>query len=268
MDRRGKALSRRRLLRNVAGLTVACIPPRHAAAEAPTNFVIGASVQGRPIRAMRFGSGPARVVALGGIHTGEEINTVDLVATFAEHFAAHTGDLPAGATLTLIPALNIDGVALSRRINARDVDLNRNWPARWQPQARHGEEIVSAGTAPLSEPETAALSALLRTYRPHAVLSWHSQYPPSGEAEGNSALLGQMGNVTGKTLARAFAESAGTDYLEEWTAYEITGQLLDSLAELGIPGMDIELPANEGIFFAQQLAGLRRVIDEVVAAIR
>lgn len=266
-----RTLSRRRVLRHAAvtGLIAAgALPNAPIRAAAPVPFLIGDTVQGRPIRAVQFGSGPARVVALGGIHTGIEINTVDLVATLADYFTANPGDLPAAATLTLIPALNMDGVALGTHVNAREVDLNRNWPARWQPEGIHGDGIVSGGAAPLSEPETAALSAFLTKFRPHAVLSWHSDYPPSGEAEGNSAALGPAGSVTGKTLARAFAESASTDYLEEWIAYPITGHLLDTLADLGIPGVDIELPAYTGIFFAGQLAGLRRVIDEVITALR
>jgi len=109
---------------------------------------------------------------------------------------------------------------------------------------------------------------MLHVFRPHAVLSWHSQYPPSGEAEGNSAALDSAGGVTGKTLARAFAESADAAYLEQWTAHTITGQLLDTLEDLGVPGMDIELPSHDGIFFAENLAGLQRVVAELVATLR
>jgi hypothetical protein len=76
------------------------------------------------------------------------------------------------------------------------------------------------------------------------------------------------GGVTGKTLAHGFAAASGVDYLEAWTAYPITGQLLDTLEDLGVPGMDIELPSHGGIFFAENLAGLQAVIDELVTALR
>jgi murein tripeptide amidase MpaA len=143
------AFSRRSLFKGVAavGATAAgnALPlqPGHAAADGPARFPIGVSVQGRPIDAIRVGAGAIRVMIVGGIHTGNEINTVDLVATFADYFTANAAATPAAASLTFIPALNIDGIALGRRTNARDVDLNRNWPARWQPEAYHDDEIVS-----------------------------------------------------------------------------------------------------------------------------
>ncbi len=232
-----------------------------------SSSLIGMSVQGRPITAVHIGDGAARIVAVGGIHTGAERNTVALVSAFAEYFLANPDAVPAGARVTLVPAVNVDGLALGTRVNAHSVDLNRNWPSRWQPDAMHNDEIVSGGESPLSEPETAALYALLMRIQPHVVLSWHSAYSPSGEAEGNAATLGATG-VTGKDLARAFADGAGMDVLDEWTAYAITGQLLDTLADLGIPGVDIELPSNDGTFFDQNLAGLLRVMDTVVTALR
>ena len=268
-----EGVSRRRLLRHAAawaavvGNVLSWLSLR-AVADDPARFSIGLSVQGRPIAAIRAGAGPVRIVLVGGIHTGNEINTVDLVATLAQHFTTNPGAVPVATSLTFIPALNVDGIALGTRTNARDVDLNRNWPARWQPQAYHDEGVVYGGAAPLSEPETAALYAMLQAVRPHAVLSWHSEYPPSGEAEGNNAALGVNGSVTGKTLARAFAADAGMDYLDAWTAYPITGQLLDTLEDLGTPGMDIELPSHDGVFLDANLAGLQRVIDDLVAALR
>ncbi|MHB8647633.1 MAG: hypothetical protein ACYDAR_17770 [Thermomicrobiales bacterium] len=82
------------------------------------------------------------------------------------------------------------------------------------------------------------------------------------------AALETAGAVTGKMLPHSFAAGSGFDCLEELTAYPITGQLLDTFTDLGVPGMDNELSANDGIFFDENLAGLQSVIDELVIALR
>lgn len=267
-------ISRRSMVQRVAAIGattagIALLPNvGRAAMSGPTSVPFGVTAQGRPLFAVRIGDGPVRVMLLGGIHTGEEINTVDLVGAFVAHFAVNPSVLPAALSLLMIPVLNVDGVNLGTRINAHAIDLNRNWPARWQPVAQHASEIVSGGTAPLSEPETTALYNLIRTFRPHALLSWHSAYPPAGEAEGNTAALSMAAGVTGKTLAHAFAAGSGFDYLETWIAYPITGQLLDTLTDLGIPGLDIELPAYGDTFFDKNLAGLQGVLDQLMTALR
>ena len=55
--------------------------------------------------------------------------------------------------LWLLPAVNPDGLARGAKNSARDVDLNRNFPARnfARPPTRPG---YFPGPAPLSEPET------------------------------------------------------------------------------------------------------------------
>ncbi len=118
---------------------------------------IGRSVQGRPILLAEFGSGPRRILIIGGVH-GNEFGT-DVAERFAEYLRAEPSALPAGAAIDIVACLNPDGRARSTRSNARGVDLNRNLPAStWAPLVRRG---CTAGPRAGSEPETMALLVLL-----------------------------------------------------------------------------------------------------------
>ena len=52
---------------------------------------------------------------------------------------------------------NPDGSAASTRHNANGVDLNRNFPYRWQPQ----DGVYESGAGPASEPETQAMQRFI-----------------------------------------------------------------------------------------------------------
>ena len=63
---------------------------------------------------------------------------------------------PRGTALWLIEDANPDGTAAANQHwNAHGVDLNRNFPYRWQPQ----DGVYESGPGPASEPETQAIAA-------------------------------------------------------------------------------------------------------------
>ncbi|NJP06239.1 MAG: murein peptide amidase A [Chloroflexaceae bacterium] len=131
-------------------------------------YVIGHSVQGRPIQAIRFGTGSRIVVITGAIHGGTETNTADLVNRLVARFETEDVRLPADLSLYLVPMINPDGVAHNTRYNANRVDLNRNWPTDdWQPDSVDASGVVpgGGGSAPLSEPESQALATWLLNLR-------------------------------------------------------------------------------------------------------
>ena len=128
---------------------------------------IGRSVDGRPIMAITIGRGEPVSLVLAGIHPIEWIG-VEVALALAERLALAP---PADRRVIVVPVINVDGHAAIagelaagkrtyRRTNRRGVDLNRNFavghaPApRWLPWQR-------AGRAPWSEPETAAINALV-----------------------------------------------------------------------------------------------------------
>lgn len=136
-----------------------------------TVWTIGTSVQGRPIVAETFGQGSRRVLILGGIHGNEFGGPV--VEAFLGYVRAHPSVVPSGTELDIVPFANPDGQSSNSRANARNVDINRNFPARdWSRVLNlHG---TSPGVSPGSEPETQALLMLLDTQRYARVVSLHS----------------------------------------------------------------------------------------------
>ena len=57
-------------------------------------------------------------------------------------------------------------------MNARGVDLNRNFPAQWRPLGRRGDPEY-AGPHPLSEPESRLAARLIRRIRPDVSIWFH-----------------------------------------------------------------------------------------------
>ena len=76
---------------------------------------------------------------------------------------------PRGTALWLIPDANPDGAAANRRPNAHGVDLNRNFPYRWQPQ----DGVYESGPGPASEPETQAIQRFVARERPRVSIWFH-----------------------------------------------------------------------------------------------
>jgi hypothetical protein len=134
-------------------------------------FALGASVEGRELIVhANFGAGemdalanPLGTLLIGGTH-GDERATVDLLEAFA------AGPLSKGLTapVAVLSLHNPDGHAAGTRYNARGVDLNRNFPHRWDPLSEE-----PAGPSPLSEPEDRALHDFILERRPRKIVSLH-----------------------------------------------------------------------------------------------
>jgi len=149
--------------------------PPGAGLTRPIGPSIGLSSEGSPIEARRFagraapGEPPLLVVA--GVH-GDEPSSVEGALELGARLAA--GGLAHPRTVWLVPALNPDGLARGQKNSARDVDLNRNFPASsFRTQHQPG---YFPGPRPLSEPETAALSSLVEAERIAAVVAVHAPF--------------------------------------------------------------------------------------------
>jgi N-acetylmuramoyl-L-alanine amidase len=153
-----------------------------APAPAAASQTIGHSVEGRPIQAVRVGSASAavKVLVFGLVH-GDEPGGSEVVARLRH---SHP---PRGVALYLVPDLNPDGTHAGRRQNAHGVDLNRNFPYRWQAAPR-GENYP--GPSALSEPESQAAAALIRRIKPRVTVWYHQalRIVVKGQAGGDPAL--------------------------------------------------------------------------------
>ncbi len=133
--------------------------PGSAALGADEVRVIGTSQQGRPIVALRYGSGPKVAMVVGVTHGDEEAGLRVLLR------AARTA-WPAGTTVWVVPTVNPDGLALDTRLLANRADPNRQAPA---------------------QREQAALAAFARAIRPVTSVYFHQNY---GWVGGSGASMG------------------------------------------------------------------------------
>ncbi len=161
------------------------VPPRPAAATPSADrpvVLLGRSARGRPIRAVRVGSPRARVklLVIGSVH-GDETAGRDIAARLLRSRP------PPGTALWVIRDLNPDGHAAATRQNANGVDLNRNFPYRWQADGEPFDTYHS-GSAPLSEPESSALARFVRRERPRVTLWYHQALEIVVRSEGDPAL--------------------------------------------------------------------------------
>src|SRR2546430_10234656 len=99
---------------------------RPALAE-PRASSIGTSQGGAPLVIYALGSGPKRVLILGGQHGGPEANTVELVSGLLDYFAANANEVPRNVELDVLLVANPDGLAQGSRQFLSGVDPNRNW---------------------------------------------------------------------------------------------------------------------------------------------
>jgi len=186
--------------------------------------VAGTSVQGRHIRIQSLGSGPRKVLYIGGIHGDEpegERTTAALPAAFL------SSGLGEAVALTIIEDANPDGRAAKTRENANGVDINRNFPAS---NFDHTSS-VSGGT-PLSQPEAQVLHDLIEKVRPDLVVAMHSW---NGR---------QFVNFDGpaESIAVQFSKESGLPVSESNSLAATPGSLGSYVGrDRGIPVITIEL---------------------------
>lgn len=146
------------------------VEPSPSPVPVPVPVEIGRSVRGRPISMISLGSGPRRILVVGGIH-GNEVGA-DVADKFIAYLLANPSVIPSGTQVDIVASANPDGRAANRRGNARGVDLNRNFATRnWRRITTRG---ATAGKRRSSEPETRVLTALL-TRRYIRVVTLHSR---------------------------------------------------------------------------------------------
>lgn len=220
-------------------------------------WTIGYSVEGRPLEVFCFGSGPEIVLMIGGLHTGTEANSASLARVMVDYFRENSQEIPKGTALCVLPAANPDGLSSGSHNNARNVDLNRNWPsANWQSVAYHPTSgKVSGGERPLSEPETRAIWRLISRYlKPSVVGVWHC-----------CGSLVEANEVAGaEDFARTYVRVSSYSYLDEWTAYPITGQFIDAASRIDVAAFDIELTSPGEIDFIRNLRGVKALLESLV----
>ncbi len=239
--------------------------------------VIGKSVEGRNIMAYTYGDGPRKFIFVGAIHGGYEWNSALLAFQAKDYLDAHPEFVPSDSSITIIPELNVDAVTKvtgkegpfvaqdvtvlkeqsgQYRFNAHNVDINRNFDCKWQPESTWQNKKVSAGSAAFSEPEAVALRDFVLKEKPTAVVLWHSQ--------AGAVYASQCQTATATStldLMNLYAKAGNYPAISVFDAYPVTGAAEDWLASIGIPAITVELKTHESVEWPENLAAMQAVLN-------
>ncbi|WP_231563208.1 M14 metallopeptidase family protein [Salegentibacter sp. Hel_I_6] len=101
---------------------------------------IGESVLGRPIHSIEFGTGSVKILAWSQMHGNESTTTKALFDLFCYigkyRNEALVRSIMQHCSFCIIPMLNPDGAQAYTRVNANDIDLNRDAQDLSQPESR------------------------------------------------------------------------------------------------------------------------------------
>ncbi|WP_226682047.1 M14 family zinc carboxypeptidase [Sutcliffiella horikoshii] len=230
--------------------------------------VIGKSLDGKNIIAVKLGNGKTEVLFNGSAHAREHMTTNLLMKMIDEYAYAFSKNLYFDGfnvrevlnrtTIWFIPMTNPDGVTLvqlgpdslgsnvskkaieinggsknftSWKANARGVDLNRNYPTMWRTVSNNPgrpSESHYKGPVPLSEPESQTIYKFILSKNFKTLVDYHS----SGEVL-YARLPGHIENLvsrkTGYSIIDETNFTSGGD-LPTWFTLE-----------LGMPGLTPEI---------------------------
>ena len=224
--------------------------------------IIGKSVLGRKLYAIKLGDGSPVGIAQYAIH-GREYITARLAL---HHFEVGV----CKGTLWILPLVNPDGALLSQtgvesvkrerdknyllelndgsadfslwKANARGVDLNVNFPALWGKGAKNTRRAGAEnyiGEKPFSEPETQALKKFTKKITPDYTVSYHTKgeeiywyfYQSMRTCPRDKRLASVLSASTGYPLAHAKGSAGG---YKDWC-----------VRSLGIPSFTVEAGSDK-----------------------
>lgn len=249
------------------------LPPVQPVAEkaTPIRRIIGKSVEGRAIEAITYGSGANTLLLVGGVHGGYEWNSVLLAYQMMDYLERYPEVIPHDLSVSIIPVANPDGLhrvigkegrfslmevpsggdQSPGRFNANDVDLNRNFDCKWQPESTWRSRTVSGGTEAFSEPESRALRDFVLTNKPVAVAFWHSQSNAVYASECEDGILPAT-----REIMNVYADAAEYPAVDSFDSYSVTGDAEGWLASIGIPAITVELKTHEDVEWDRNLLGV------------
>ena len=148
--------------------------------------VIGSSVLKAPIHSIEIGSGPVKVLLWSQMHGNESTTTkaiFDICKMLSLDNSESVQHILKKCTLLIIPILNPDGAKLYTRLNANEVDLNRD-------------------AKDLTQPESRILRSLFNSFKPNFCFNLHGQRTIFGAGNTNNpATLSFLSPAEDKTSA-------------------------------------------------------------------
>ncbi|MFC0559835.1 M14 family metallopeptidase [Halalkalibacter alkalisediminis] len=235
--------------------------------------IIGYSVMNKPLYALAIGSGKKEIFYSAGWHANEW-HTSKFITQYIEElalyqqqgFSWHGYDIEKilrEVTLYVVPLVNPDGVDLvlqgiydehpySKEVlninkgmtrfehwssNIRGVDLNHQWPAGWEIEAKESPQQPwsrhYSGKAPLTEPEAKAVYQFTKQHSFAYVFAFHSQ--------GQVIYWGYRGMEPSESKGMVERLSLVSSYTPVHTADSDGGYKDWFIQETGRPGFTIEV---------------------------
>ncbi|MEZ4514331.1 MAG: protein kinase [Chloroflexota bacterium] len=230
----------------------------------PETIVLAQSPGGTPIEVVRFGNGPKKLLFVGGIHAGYAPSTASLANQLITYLEENPQEVPANATVYIVPMLNPDSdIAFGEiegRLNDNGVDLNRNWDCQWKQDANVLGVLVrgSGGTAPFSEPEVQGLMAFIVEQQPAAVVFWAARASRGLTSPGSCSTQ----TAVSGTLAQTYGNAANYEIgdFEQLFNQILNGDATNWLDQEGIPAISVLIKDYSRVDWDDNLAGIRAVI--------
>ncbi len=240
----------------------------------PTS-VIGKSVEGRDITAYHFGQGDTELLFVGGIHGGYSWNTALVAYELIDYLEANPTKIPENVSVTVVPALNPDGLysvvkkegrfdardipsgadTVAGRFNARNVDLNRNFDCDWKATGTWQSRAVSGGSAAFSEPESQAIKTYVEENDVAAAVVYYSSAGGVFASNCHADVLPET-----LLLTNEYADASGYKAYEEFDFYSITGDMVNWLAKENIPAISVLLTNHTNVEWAENQAGIEAIL--------
>lgn len=280
----------------------------HARCRWLSSEVLTTTAGGRKVWALRVGTGPRRILLTAGHHGNEWLTSLLLWQLLEAYLTALREEggfwgysargLFRRTTLCLVPLVNPDGADLALghasaaeqaraeqlaasqpqvpfprgwKANGVGVDLNLNYPTRWE-EARAIKAAAGItgpgprdypGEAPLDQPEAKALYDLTCRFLPHTVAAWHSQGGEIYAADDrglmpDEGLAQRLASASGYRLCDPAPESANAGFRDWFMAeFHRPGYTIEAgRGENPLPQTDLPKLFEENLpIFAQLLAG-------------
>ncbi|MEH7375568.1 M14 family metallopeptidase [Neobacillus drentensis] len=260
--------------------------------------VIGKTVLGKKIPEIVIGTGEKRVHYNGSFHANEWITTSIIMTFLNDYLLALTNHnlirglpmfpLYQQSILSIVPMVNPDGVDLvlhgppeienwNKRVvdfnkgstdftdwkaNIRGVDLNDQFPARWElEKARNQTEPGPrdfVGEKPLSEPEAMAMAKLIKKRDFVRVLAFHTQGEviywgfENLEPTESEDIVKEFSRVSGYEPIKTIESYAGCKdwFIQDWKRPGFTIELGRGINPLPLSQFDEIYQKSLGIFLA------------------
>ena len=133
---------------------------------------IGRTNWNKRIYYKRFGSGDKLILIIGGMHGDEPAGFISALK-LAQFLKRNPSAIK--NSVIIVPCINPDGLSKGTRVNARGVDINRNFPGpTWS--SDFVKIYNNPGAHPASEPETLALIKIIEDNKPYMIIQMHQPF--------------------------------------------------------------------------------------------